>query len=177
MRRWKRAGVWLVTIGAASTTAAQVRPAIMLTELVSVPVASLALPMVLGPACSAYDNTICHDLRGFYRPRQRHVTRASLLILATPAWGAHLTLRGGVQAPKLSLAPLITLGLMHTQALGGGGSLAIAVETSLGGALRHRPCLDAYNRAYFCANLTAWSDHPTKTVTQYNRGVKLHWRF
>ena len=177
MRWLGRAALLLLAAGVLGSAAAQVRPTITLTELGTVPVAALGLPVIWGRACSAYDSAVCHDLSAFYQPRQRQVAQASVLMMATPAWGVHLTWRGGVDAPKLAIAPRIKLGMVHTWLLAGGGSLAVEAHTSLGGALSHRPCLDAYDRAYFCVNLTAWADYPAKTIAQRDQGVKLHWRF
>ena len=45
---------------------------------------------------------------------------------------------------------------------------------TIGGDVKHTPCVDDYNRKYYCANLVAWSDLGKKTFSksdEYQLGI------
>jgi hypothetical protein len=44
---------------------------------------------------------------------------------------------------------------------------------TLGGEIRHRPCLDDYDRQYHCGSLTSWEDFAGKRVPLREYGLKL----
>jgi hypothetical protein len=66
----------------------------------------------------------------------------------------------GVQTEKLRLSPALFLGMGHRLDWDAKTSVLLVGGRWFGGKLTEEPCWDAYERAYWCPNLTAWSERP-----------------
>jgi hypothetical protein len=66
----------------------------------------------------------------------------------------------GVQTEKLRLSPAVWLGMGHRWDWDTKTSLFLVGGRWFGGKLTEEPCWDTYERAYWCPNLTAWSERP-----------------
>jgi len=169
--RWA-ACVGMLAVG--PEAAAQAWPEVRLTEAGTVTAPALG---PTGVVCSAYDAAVCADVGRFYSTRKTQLVQIGLLAAITPQWGLRLRYTEGVSAPKATLRPKWRLGVIATQPLAAQRSLTTEVYTSIGGDLVHRPCLDAYDRRYFCGTLTAWEDFPAQRVRQREFGVRATYRF
>jgi hypothetical protein len=149
-------------------------PDILLTEARTVSAPSLGPAQVV---CSAYDATVCADVGPFYQARKSQLAQIGVLAAFNPRWGLRLRYTEGVSAPKATLRPTWRVGVIATQPLAARRSLTTEFYTSIGGHLVHRPCLDAYDRRYFCGTLTAWEDFPAKRVRHHDFGVRVSYRF
>jgi hypothetical protein len=142
--------------------------------------ASLVAAPAFGPdavVCSAYDQTVCADVGAFYRADKNRLTRVGIVAALGATWGLRLRLTEGASSPKASLQPSLQVGLIRSHALGAGRSLTLEAYTSVGGAVIHRPCIDAYERQYHCGTLTSWEDFPSKRLPAKDFGFRAALRF
>lgn len=134
----------------------------------------------LGPdsaVCSAYDESVCWDVGPFYRANKSRLVQVGVATALSPTWGLRLRITEGMNAPKATLRPRLLIGLMSMRALPAGRTLTLQAYTSVGGELVHRPCLDAYDRQYHCATLTAWEDFAGQRVRPKEFGFSVALRF
>ena len=116
----------------------------------------LTLP---GSVCSIYDNAICHDVSGFYKAAMPQILLSGYYKLDgnnAITWGIDT----GFSSQKLSVSPAIMLGISKRWYLSEKRDAQFVFELSgwLGQSVNHTPCYDSFNRAYYCGNLSAWSD-------------------
>lgn len=134
-----------------------------------------------GPVCSAYDETVCADVSAFYQPNKNRLARfgliATMTTAASPAWGLRLQFTEGLRAPKATLEPRLVVGLIVSRTLRSQRTLTLEAYSSLGGDVVHRPCVDAYDRQYHCATLTAWEGTAGQSIRTRDVGFRLAWRF
>jgi hypothetical protein len=71
----------------------------------------------------------------------------------------------------------LTLGLIVAKQLDSIRSISAEIFNSFGGDTNHKPCLDEYDREYYCGDLTAWSDFEKKHTAYKEWGVKVMYRF
>lgn len=129
-------------------------------------------------ASSAYDPTIAHNISDFYNAthtRQRWVIN---YLEPDSRWLFSLGYDSGTQADKLSIEASVFLGLAKNFELAKQHHLLLSWGQWFGGKVTERPCLDAYDREYWCPNLTAWKDRPmlnTDPGKYYE--LKYQWQF
>jgi hypothetical protein len=109
--------------------------------------------------CSGYDNTVCQDLSAKYAQTNVPVLFYGFYKISGDAIFT-FGLNTGFDSPKLSVTPSISLGGAKRWYLSSAKTSHIIFEGNywLGGAIMHRPCLDSYDREYYCPTLTAWRD-------------------
>lgn len=75
----------------------------------------------------------------------------------------------GHNSQKIKLKPAIFVGYTQAFRLNATSYIAFGAGAWFGGKIKETPCLDDYNRRYWCHNLTAWSDRPKQRnrLTQY----------
>jgi hypothetical protein len=122
--------------------------------------------------CSLYDSAICFDTSHFYRPDIPQIILSGYAKLD----GTNALLFGldtGFRAQKINISPALMLGLSHRTYLSERRDAQFVVEFAgwLGQSVSHTPCYDSYDRAYYCGNLSAWSDfsynaHPTEVYAK-----------
>ena len=127
--------------------------------------------------CSTYDKAVCADVREFYRFRESSISRVTFVASFNMNWGLRATVITGAKAAKLTIQPKAIFGLIGSIPTSNGGGLSGEIYGSVGGSLIHRPCMDSYDREYFCGNLTAWSDFTSRRVPHRESGVKVLWRY
>jgi hypothetical protein len=126
-----------------------------------------------GLVCSGYNNAVCSDMSEFYRMDRRLLRRVGLVTELSPSWGVRTQFTEGAAAPKLVIRPRLLLGLIGSRSLPEGRSVTAEVFGTFGGEIRHRPCLDDYDRQYFCGSLTSWQDFAGKRVPLREYGLKF----
>ena len=114
---------------------------------------------------SAYDSTsTAHDLTPFYAAQniRTHfilnyfVPGTTLLV----SWGYD----SGSKAQKISLSPTTFLGLSSYKRINSSSALFFTMGGWQKQRITETPCVDSYDRQYWCANLSAWSDHSPLTA-------------
>ena len=131
-----------------------------------------------GMATSAYDQAIAHNISDFYNAantRQRWVLN---YLAPETRWLFSFGYDSGSQADKLSIESSVFLGLAKNFELSRNHNLLFSWGQWFGGKVTERPCLDAYDREYWCPNLSAWIDRPTlDTQPGKYYELKYQWQF
>ena len=129
-------------------------------------------------AYSAYDDSIAYPLTPFYTPKNTRYRWIANYMEPFTQWLISFGYDSGMQADKLSVAPSTFIGLAKTIEIDKANSLSVSWGQWFGGKVTERPCLDAYDRQYWCPNLTAWIDRPhldTQPGKYYE--LKYQWQF
>ena len=109
--------------------------------------------------CSIYDDAICYSTGHFYTPDLPQIILSGFLkIDGTNA--VLFAFDSGFRAEKISVSPGLLLGYSHRHYLTARRDQHVIIEVAswLGQSVTHTPCYDAFNRAYYCGNLSAWHD-------------------
>jgi len=129
--------------------------------------------------CSGFSSTVCYQLAGFYKP-------TTTQLIATGIWRvsnntlAHLGVNTGFQSPKLKVSPAFYLGVTQRFFLDDKQLSQLSFEATgwVGSKVQHKPCVDSYNREYFCGDLTAWSDYKYDSRPKsYTLNIRYMMRF
>lgn len=121
---------------------------------------------------SGYDEAISYDLSDMYSYQK---PRAALILnfaITTPGTVYSIGFDSGVRTRKLTLKPSFFVGFAQAYALSSREHFAISFGHWFGGSISESPCIDAYDREYWCANLTAWEDYKPDYPGQ-NRFIDL----
>mgnify|MGYP006113928125 FL=1 len=65
----------------------------------------------------------------------------------------------GVAAQKIKIQKSFFLGLAHVIQVENKSHMVLSVGSWFGGDIKESPCYDLYDRAYWCQNLTSWTDY------------------
>lgn len=133
---------------------------------------------VLSVVASGYDTSIAHDLSDFYTAK--NLRQRWVLNYLEPAsrWLVSFGYDSGMQADKLSIESSVFLGVAKNVELAKQHHLLVSWGQWFGGKVTERPCIDAYEREYWCPNLTSWKDRPmlhTDPGKYYE--LKYQWKF
>jgi hypothetical protein len=109
--------------------------------------------------CSGYDASVCQNIGRFYKPGTSQLILTGFYRVNSNniySFGFN----SGFSSDKLSVNPSILIGGATRFYTSKDKSSHIILEGNywFGSKVTHRPCLDDYDREYFCGNLTAWSD-------------------
>jgi hypothetical protein len=109
--------------------------------------------------CSAYDTEICHSLGDFYTEQRKQVLFTG--VYKYDHFSAFLFgFNTGYDSNKLKITPSLMLGHSNKFVLDRFRMQTLTITASfwLNGVVQHKPCLDDFDREYYCRDLTAWSD-------------------
>lgn len=109
--------------------------------------------------CSSYDSDICFDVSRFYKADRPQLGLVGLFALNGSTmlqWGFNT----GYDSPKMTVSPSLLVGLAKRFYLSDNRDSHFIIEASqwIGASVKHRPCLDDFNRQYYCGSISAWSD-------------------
>lgn len=118
-------------------------------------------PLMATPnnACSSYDASVCQNVNAFYKPNSPELIVTGIYKINSDnilSFG----LNTGYSSSKLQVSPSFLIGGAKRFYTSNKKDSHFVVEGNywLGSNVIHRPCLDSYDREYFCGSLTAWSD-------------------
>ena len=111
-------------------------------------------------ARSEYDKANLYDLTDFYKSSR--LRSRIVLNMAEPYTQIYVSagIDTGSNAPKLSVSKSYFLGLTRGFKLKSNQYLIASAGKWFGMRLSERPCLDSYDREYWCPALVAWADRP-----------------
>ncbi len=118
---------------------------------------------------SAYDTSVVHDVTHFYKPSAPR----SKMVIHYSGWhkGEIFTFGfdSGVSAEKIRIAAAFFIGYTRAFRVSDMTHLTLGVGSWFGGRVSEKPCLDSYDREYWCPALTAWTDYapPRRRLYQY----------
>lgn len=131
-----------------------------------------------GMATSAYDQAIAHNISDFYNAANTRQRWLLNYLAPETRWLFSFGYDSGSQADKLSIESSVFLGLAKNFELSRNHNLLFSWGQWFGGKVTERPCLDAYDREYWCPNLSAWIDRPTlDTQPGKYYELKYQWQF
>jgi hypothetical protein len=109
--------------------------------------------------CSGYDRTVCHAVGQFYESSGAPLFASGLIFLNRDEI-LQFGVNTGFNSEKLNITPALMLGLGKRFYLNQSRTMQVVVHGYrwFGGQVTHSPCLDTFERKYYCGNLTAWSD-------------------
>ncbi len=127
--------------------------------------------------CSTFDKSVCYATADFYKTDYPQIIISSYYFYGKDD-ALILGVNTGYSSSKLSIEPSIELGFSKFINIRKQHRFAIEASTWLGGKIEHRPCVDSFNREYYCGNLSAWSDFKYQsTIDSYNMRVMYQWKF
>jgi hypothetical protein len=137
-----------------------------------------SLIAVPATVASGYDASISYPISDFYRANKLRQRWVMNYLEPGSGWLVSLGYDSGTQANKLSIAPSLFGGAAKNFVLAKNHFLLFSWGQWFGGKVTERPCLDAYNREYWCPNLTAWIDRPSLNTDpgRYHE-MKYQWLF
>jgi len=129
-------------------------------------------------AYSVYDASISHRLVKFYTPRTARLRWILNYMEPRTQWLLSVGHDSGMQADKLTISKSSFFGLAKTFDISPTQILNVSWGQWFGEKVSERPCLDEYDRQYWCPNLSAWIDRPmldTQPSKYYE--LKYQWQF
>lgn len=128
-------------------------------------------------SCSTFDSSVCYNTSNFYKPKTPQ-TIVSGYYFFNKNDALILGLNTGYNSPKLIIQPSIALGYSSRIELDRSKQVVIEGTKWLGGSIKHKPCIDSFDREYYCGNLSAWSDfHYQSNINSYSMRVMYQWKF
>ena len=118
-------------------------------------------PLMIRPydVCSSYDPSVCQNTNEFYKPKSPELILTGIYRINSDnilSFGVNT----GYSSSKLTVSPSFLIGGAKRFYTSEKKDSHVVIEANywLCSNVVHRPCLDSYDREYYCGNLTAWSD-------------------
>jgi hypothetical protein len=108
---------------------------------------------------SGYDPDITYDVSKFYKKNNYRIQFISNFVLNKPNTIYSIGFDSGVAAQKIKIQNSFFLGLAHVIRVENKSHMVLSVGSWFGGDVKESPCYDLYDRAYWCQNLTSWTDY------------------
>ena len=118
---------------------------------------------------SGYDQSVAHNVEHFYKPAAPRVK----MIMHYSGWheGEVFTFGfdTGFSAAKIEMEPALFIGYTRAFQVAELTHITLGVGSWFGGRVSESPCLDSYDREYWCPALTAWTDYapPRRRLSRY----------
>ena len=120
-----------------------------------------------------------HDVSKFYKP-----TNTLFNVGGYYAFNKYNTLitfdyDNGYNSKKYTVGQSLRLGIAHNEQLTPNLSVQLHGNYKFGGEDTHIPCLDDFNKQYYCGDLTAWNDAERNSENEkdYNVGLTIRLDF
>ena len=123
----------------------------------------------------SYDGE-ARDISHFYEPSFPTTTVGYAYDTSKDSWIDGYN-SSGYYTDKLDKNPTINAVYNHVWSIAENTNLIGSVGTTMDLGMNHRPCTDSYNRQYYCANLTAFSDLERKNDVQFNSQIGISINF
>jgi hypothetical protein len=111
--------------------------------------------------CSIYDSGVCFDVSELYNPSYPQVIFSGMFASNADTIFS-FGFNSGFSSPKVTVTPAIMLGLSKRFYVGNikerDSHIILEANSWFAGSVKHSPCYDSFDRAYYCANLSAWND-------------------
>ena len=108
---------------------------------------------------SGYDSTVKYYVGNFYKPNSNRYQLIVNILGFQKGQFFSIGFDNGVQAQKLSVNQALFVGLTNTFEVSKQTLFNIGFGAWLGGNISESPCVDSYDREYWCQTLTSWSDY------------------
>jgi hypothetical protein len=111
-------------------------------------------------AVSGYDSAIAHDIGELYQANNKRVNIIINKYLGSTGVLASIGFDGGSTTEKFKVSNSKYLGFARSFSFGSRSTIYVSTGRWFGGEVSESPCIDSYDREYWCPNLTAWIDRP-----------------
>ena len=111
-------------------------------------------------AFSGYDSAIAHNIGDFYQADSKRVKIIVNNYLGSTGILTSVGFDSGSRAEKIKVLNSKYLGFARSFSFGSRSTLYVSTGRWFGGEVSESPCIDSYDREYWCPNLTAWTDRP-----------------
>lgn len=109
---------------------------------------------------SEYDETSnAHEIAHFYTARNQRQHLISNFVIPNTNALISVGYDSGSRAEKISVSKTFFLGFSAFKKIDSKSTIFFMAGGWQKERIQERPCVDSYDREYWCANLTAWSDH------------------
>jgi len=117
-------------------------------------------------ASSAYDGTIGYDISKFYSAKKNRISVIANKYIGEDRWLVSFGIDNGSRSEKLDISNSAFAGISKAFTLNKNTYLYVSSGKWWGGKITERPCIDSYDREYWCPNLTSWADRPATNTTK-----------
>lgn len=115
---------------------------------------------------SEYDATSnSHAIQDFYTATNQRQHLISNFVIPNTNTLISIGYDSGSRAPKISTSNSFFLGLSTFKKINSNSAIFLMLGGWRKERISEQPCLDSYDREYWCPNLTAWSDYKPILVT------------
>ena len=115
---------------------------------------------------SEYDETSnAHEITHFYTARNQRQHLISNFVIPNTNALISIGYDSGSRAEKISVSKTFFLGFSAYKKIDPKSTIFFMVGGWQKERIQERPCVDSYEREYWCTNLTAWSDHKPITAS------------
>jgi hypothetical protein len=111
-------------------------------------------------AFSGYDSAIVHKVGEFYQADNKRVSIIVNNYLGNTGILTSVGFDGGSRAEKFKVSNSKYLGFARSFSFGSRSTIYLSTGRWFGGEVSESPCIDSYDREYWCPNLTSWIDRP-----------------
>ena len=108
---------------------------------------------------SSYDTDVTYDISNFYENRKSRIKLIANFKLSSNNTTYSVGIDSGVAASKINIQKSFFVGATHVIQLNKQSHMVWSTGSWFGGSIKESPCLDSYDREYWCQNLTAWADY------------------
>lgn len=117
---------------------------------------------------ASYNSEQLYDVSRFYKPDSIRINLVMHYAGRKAGEIISVGVDSGYRAKKITIKPALFIGYARSIQVGRGKHFTFSAGGWLGGKVTHKACRDSFERAYYCRNLTAWSDfHPQRHQLQY----------
>lgn len=129
------------------------------------------------PKIATSYNGVQYDVAGFYKKKPR-INMVVHYAGRVPGEALSLGVDSGFSAKKIQLKPALFIGYTRALQLQENTYVALNANSWLGGGVSEQPCMDNYNREYYCPTLTAWSDYkPIENIDNFELNIVFQHNF
>lgn len=125
---------------------------------------------------SGYDSSVKYDVSRFYKSDK---IRLNMMIQYAGRIAGEIFSAGldtGHHAQKIKIEPAFFVGYARAFQMTERASVTLGFGGWFGGTISEKPCIDYYDREYYCGTLTAWTDYkPVKN--RLDKYVKAVWSY
>lgn len=126
---------------------------------------------------SAYDDSTSYNLGRFFRARNNRLSLiANWATIAGTIWSVGID--SGHSSQKIKLQGSLFLGATSSWQTNRNQVITLGFGSWHGGGVRESPCVDEYDRRYYCPTLIAWSDRiEIRSGAQWYLDIRLTQKF
>lgn len=130
------------------------------------------------PKTAGSYNNVQYDISHFYTNKKPRINMVIHYAGRIPGEILSFGIDNGFSAQKINIRPAFFVGYSRAFKLAKNTHIAANANAWLGGKVSEQPCRDDFNREYYCATLTAWSDYkPIDNPANFQLNIVFKYNF